>query len=166
MGLSMAYEVYMFLYSCLAGALVLLIYDIFSVASKKNECPLFVCNVCDGIFVVVACAVIFFINLTLHGGILRGYEFFGAVLGALIYKLTISRLVLFLLLKITAFLTSFFKIFFKIVLTPIRFMYKMLSRCMTLFMRPLSAIIKRVLNHISFKMHGYFKAAKSTVKKM
>ncbi len=115
---------------------------------------------------VVACAVIFFINLTLHGGILRVYEFFGAILGALIYKLTISRIILFLLLKITAFLTSFFKVFFKIVLTPIKFMYKMLSKYMTLFLRPLSAIRKKVLSRISFKMHGYFKAAKSTVKKM
>lgn len=161
MSFSLTDEVYIFLYSALSGALIMLFYDIISASFKKKECPVFIYHICDCIFVIVACVIMLFINLSVNNGIVRGFEFLGAFLGGLIYKFTLSRLILFLLQKITVFTTAFFKIFFKIVLTPTKFMYKMLSKCINALLRPL----KKVFSFAFYKANSSFKTARKAIKK-
>ena len=161
MSFSLSREVFIFLYSALSGALIMLFYDIISLSFKKREGPVMIYHICDGIFVIVACVVMLFINLSVNNGIVRGFEFFGAFLGGLIYKVTLSPVVLFLLSKITAFTTAFFKFFFKIVLTPANFMYKMLSKCINALLCPL----KKVFSFASYKASSSFKIARNAIKK-
>ena len=110
---SMTDEVYVFLYSALSGGLIMLFYDILSIAGEKKECPVFLLNVCDGIFIIVACAIMVFVSFTVSNGIVRSFEFLGAILGAILYKLTLSRLISAFLKKITDAIAAFFKLFFK-----------------------------------------------------
>ena len=70
---SMTDEVYVFLYSALSGGLIMLFYDILSIAGEKKECPVFLLNVCDGIFIIVACAIMVFVNFTVSNGIGRDF---------------------------------------------------------------------------------------------
>ncbi len=158
-------EVYVFLYSCLAGALIMLFYDILSIAGKRKECPVFVLNVCDGIFIIVACAIMVFVNFTVSNGIVRSFEFLGAVLGALLYKLTLSRLISVILRKITDLITAFFKLFFKILLTPLAFMYKMINKCIVALLRPVVYVFRKLFSHLSFKMHTSLRTARKAIKK-
>ena len=57
-------ELHIFFYSVLGGALIMLLYDIFSVTFKKGNLPFLVITVCDGIFVFSACAITIFITLS------------------------------------------------------------------------------------------------------
>ncbi len=162
---SLSDEVYIFLYSALSGALIMLFYDILSTAFKKKECPVFVYYVSDGLFVIVACAILLFVNLSVSNGIVRGFEFFGALLGGLIYKIIFSRLVLLILLKFTIFTTAFFKIFFKIVLTPLEIMYKMLSKCINVLLCPAKKLLKNIFSFVFYKTRSSFKTARKAIRK-
>lgn len=111
MTFSISTEVRIFLYSCLTGLIIMLFYNIFSVVRKKRDCSLLLVNVCDGMFIITACALMMFINMTVSNGIVRGYEFCGAFLGAILYKLLLYRPISFLLTKIVAFITVVFQLF-------------------------------------------------------
>ena len=162
---SMTDEVFVFLYSCLAGALIMLFYDILSVAGKKRECSVFILNVCDGIFIIVACAIMVFVNFSVSNGIVRSFEFFGAVLGAVLFKLTLSRLMSAFFRKIMDLIAAFFKIFFKILLTPLAIMYKMISKYIIALFRPVVHLLRKLFSHVSFKMHTSIRTARKAIKK-
>ncbi|HBL81089.1 MAG TPA: hypothetical protein DD391_00515 [Clostridiales bacterium] len=162
---SMTDEVYVFLYSALSGGLIMLFYDILSIAGKKKECPVFLLNVCDGIFIIVACAIMVFVNFTVSNGIVRSFEFLGAILGAILYKLTLSRLISAFLKKITDAIAAFFKLFFKILLTPLAIMYKMINKCIVALFRPVVYVFRKLFSHLSFKMHTSIRTARKAIKK-
>lgn len=158
-------EVFIFLYSCLAGMIILFFYDILSLAGKRQECSLFFINVCDGIFVIVACVIMVFILFTVSNGIVRGFEFVGAALGATLYKLTLSPFIYLTLEKLTALITSFFKLFFKILLTPIKFMYKMISKCISVLFRPVARLLKKGVAHASFRVRTSVRVTRKVLRK-
>ncbi len=162
---SMTDEVSIFLYSCLAGIIILFFYDILSLAGKRRECSLFFINVCDGIFVMVACVIMVFILFTVSNGIVRGFEFVGAALGATLYKLTLSPFVYLILEKLTALITSFFKLFFKILLTPLKFMYKMISKCISVLFRPVVKLLKKGVRHALFRARTSVRVTRKALRK-
>lgn len=158
-------EISIFLYSCLAGVIIFFFYDILSLAGKRQECSLFLINVYDGIFVVVACGIMVFILLTVSNGIVRGFEFVGAALGALLYKLTLSPFIYAFLEKTTMLITSFFKIFFKILLTPIKFMYKMISKCISVLFCPIAKVLKKCFVHAFTRFHTSVRVTRKVLRK-
>lgn len=162
---SMAEEAAVFFYSCLAGVLIMVFYDLISVAGKKQRCPVFILNVCDGIFIVVACAIMVFITFSVSNGIVRGFEFAGAVLGALLYKLTLSRFLSAFFYKICGLVSAFFKIFFKILLTPLEFTYKMVSKCIGVLLRPVVSVVRKMVSHFSFRARFALRTARKAMKK-
>ena len=170
---SMTDEVYVFLYSALSGGLIMLFYDILSIAGEKKECPVFLLNVCDGIFIIVACAIMVFVNFTVSNGIVRSFEFLGAILGAILYKLTLSRLISAFLKKITDAIAAFQKnvyfqyqeLFFKILLTPLAIMYKMVNKCIVALFHPVVYVFRKLFSHLSFKMHTSIRTARKAIKK-
>lgn len=159
-------EIIIFLFSCLSGVLVMLFYDILSVAVKTKECSIFVLNIYDGIFIITACAIIMFVNFYVTNGIIRGFEFVGTVLGALIYKLTLSHLFSAFFKKITGIITSFFKIFFKILLTPIEIMYKIINKYVVVLLFPIIRVLKKVFAHVVFKARMSIHTTRNTIRKM
>ena len=155
-------EVCIFLYSCLAGVLIMLFYDIVSIAGKKRTCSIFLCNVCDGIFILVACTIMIFINFSVSNGIVRSFEFVGAALGAFFYKLTVSKLLTAILMKLTDFFTAFFKFFFKILLTPIEFMYKIFIKCINGLLYPFLWLMRRIGNAFKRSVRLYRRTRNKT----
>ncbi len=149
MAFSITDEMFIFLYSCLTGAEILHVYDIVSLARRQQACSMFFNNICDGIFVLVACALMVFVLFSVTNGIVRGFEFAGAVLGGLIYKLLFSPFISKILEKILLLSTAFFKIFFKILLTPLGFLYKMINRCIVFLFMPITKAIKKCAVRIS-----------------
>ncbi len=166
MAFSITDEVYVFLYSCLSGVLIMLFYDLLSVTEKKSDCSIFLCNVCDGIFMIVALTIMIFINFNVASGIVRGFEFVGAALGAVFYKLTISKLMQQIFKKITEIICSVFKLFFKILLTPLRFMYKMLNKCISALLYPIVRLLRRLILHTLFKLKTSVRTTRKAMKKM
>lgn len=162
---SMTDEVFVFLYSCFSGVLMMLFYDILSVAGKQRKCSMFILNICDGMFITVACAVMFFVNWTVSNGIVRSFEFLGAILGAIFYKLTLSRPISACLEKITEQIASFFKIFFKILLTPLAITYKMINKCIMVLCGSVVHTLRKLLFRFSCKMHTSMRTARNAIKK-
>lgn len=119
-------EIVIFLWSLLTGIIVMALYDFFSVFTNSNGLSLFVLNVFDGIFVVCATTLTLFIFLNVSNGYIRSYEFIGALIGGILYKITLSKLFKALFFKIFSVIFAVFNFFCKILLTPIKFTYKII----------------------------------------
>ena len=166
MPFSITDEVYILLYSCLTGAIIMLFYDILSVTEKEKNCPILIVNICDGIFIIVACAVMAFMTFFVCRGIIRSFEFFGVCVGAVLYKLFLSRFVKLAICHAIRFVSAFFKFFFKILLTPIKFMYKIISRCILAVFCPIIRMLKKLFSYLFHKARTSFKINRKAIKKM
>lgn len=165
MASSITDEIVIFLYSCLSGILIMFFYDVLSVAKRKKSAGVFIVNICDGIFIVVSSAIMMFIIFSTSRGIVRGFEFLGAASGAVLYKFTISRFILLALTHFVRIISSFFNFFLKILLTPIKFMYKMINKCIVVLFYPVMRLLKKIKMHFSFKIRSFFKTAHKTIRK-
>ena len=119
-------EILIFLWSISTGAVILCLYDFFSCFTLDRNLSIFVLNIFDGIFVVCATTLLLFVFLNVSNGYIRGYEFIGALIGAIFYKICFSKIFKFLFNKTIVIIFSFFHFFCKILLTPIKFTYKII----------------------------------------
>lgn len=119
-------ELTVFLWSFLSGVIIAICYDLIkTIYSDKHFCVA-VCNICDAVFVLYAAALMIFVLFSVSGGYVRFYEFFGAFIGALLYKVTLSRFISSLFHIFFDGIFAVFKFFLKILLTPLKFMYKIM----------------------------------------
>ena len=159
--LSISEEVVIFLWSVLSGAFIMLTYDIFSAARNTNKFSVFVCNVCDGVFVTSACAIMIFVLFSVSNGYVRGFEFAGAFIGAILYKLTLGRIFPFVFQKIMLFFFNVFKVFLKMVLTPVKLMYKIIYNNISLLFNH----IRKLFSPLMISIFHSFKNIKHALKK-
>ncbi len=152
-------EIPIFLWSILSGAVIMMTYDVFSVASDKEKFSILVCNIFDGIFVFSACAIMIFILLSVSNGYIRGFEFVGAFIGGFLYKITLSPLFQIIFSKIIEIFLTIFRFFLKILLTPIRFMYKIIynsigvfGKASSRFFSPVFARCRRIFSLIKISL--------------
>ena len=122
---SVTAEAQIFLWSVLCGMIIMVIYDIFS-ATGRCSVSVLVCSICDGVFTVVSAAVMIFVIFSVANGYVRTYEFIGAFLGGALYKITLGRFMSSFILKIINIILLVFSKIFKFLLTPVRFMYKII----------------------------------------
>lgn len=165
MTFTLSEELRIFFYSLFGGALIALLYDLFNTAFKKDHHALFIITICDGIFVVTACAITVFIMLSVSQGTVRFYEFFGLFLGAIFYKYTLSRLVCLAFSRFLYSIYTFLKIFFKILLTPLLFMYKMINRCIRWLFCPVIRFCRRLSVYLYRVVLKTISIKRKTIKK-
>ncbi len=152
MGVSISDEITIFLFSCLSGALMLFFYDLIFCVCKQRDCSIVVINVLDGIVITVSCAILIFVTFSVSHGIVRFFEFFGAFLGAVLYKLMLSRPLCFIFRKIIEWIHLIFKIFFKILLTPLKITYKMINKCISGLFCPVFALFRKIGCALFYKL--------------
>ncbi len=133
---SVSKEAFVFVCSALSGAVIFFVYDLFRLLRKKSGAGLFLVHIQDGMFWLIAFAIMFFAVLFINNGILRMYEIFGAFLGALIYGFALSGWVRKVLEKAIDVFSGIFRFFLKILLTPLYFAYNILYRYICLLLRP------------------------------
>ncbi len=152
MDFSVSKEAYVFLWSVATGAVLFLLYDLLRIVRRKSGAMGLYVHVQDGVFWLASFAIMFFVIFHINSGILRFYELFGAGLGAVLYGLTLSKLVTALLDKILEVFSKIFKFFLKILLTPLFFVYNILYRYVCLLFKPLMRLgkwgIRRICNGI------------------
>lgn len=129
-----------FLLSAACGAALLLIWDIFHGLRRVFFKGVFMNTILDAAW--WACAAILPVLCLWNTNSMRFrfFELFGAVLGGILYYLTISRVVRSLFCAVFGLFLKLFKIFLKILLTPARFLYKIL---IAVFVRPIKLIFAR-----------------------
>ena len=124
-----------------------LLYDLFSVITEQKSKSFFVLNILDGIFVTTVIAIMIFVLFNVSNGYVRAYEFVGAIIGACLYKIALSRLVKCLFTKITEGIFAIFDFFCKLLLTPIKFMYKIMYDIMHKLTICVFNTLRRVLRY-------------------
>ena len=123
MVVSTVYELESFVASILIGILTGSIYDIFRsirYVSGKDTPSDFVM----WLFIIASSAFLWY---KFQNGEIRWYMLVGASVSILLYFLTISRIVFCIFYFLVRKIYSFFNIFFKLLLTPIKFLCKMVS---------------------------------------
>lgn len=155
-------EITIFLWSVLCGSIIMVLYDILSLARNAGTFSILVCNICDGIFVVCAACVMIFVVFCSSNGYVRAYEFIGATIGGLLYKILLGRYFTLILQKILLYIYSFFTKIFKILLTPIKFMYKIICSIIGLLYRLAVRLFSPVKNKCTAHLHIFRKTFKKT----
>lgn len=154
-------EIPIFLWSILSGVIIMAVYDIFSIAAHKERYSIFVCNIFDGVFVLSACVIMIFILLSVSNGYIRGFEFIGAFIGALTYKLTLSPIFILIFSKIIEFIFAVFRFFLKILLTPLRFTYKIIYNTISVLFK----FSHKTLSPVILRGSRFFSLVKISLKK-
>ena len=155
-------EAEIFLWSFLCGAVIMALYDILSIARRTQGFSILVCNICDGIFVLCSSAVMIFVIFCVSNGYVRAYEFIGAATGGLIYKILLGRYFSLIAEKNLFFLYSFFTKIFKLLLTPIKFMYKIICSIIGLLCRLMRRLFYPVWQKLALHLHTLKKTFKKT----
>lgn len=151
-------EVFIFLWSIVSGVVIMVAHDVFSVAVNKESYSILVCNIIDGIFVTCATAIMIFILFNVSYGYIRSYEFIGAFIGGFLYKITLSPFVKIIFSKVFYVFLAVFRFFLKLLLTPIKFMYKIMYNSISVLCKVGSRFLSPVMRaltitKISLKKH-------------
>lgn len=85
-------------------------------------------DITDALFVLSGGAAVIYVLIKFNDGVLRLYELIGVLLGGAIYFFVLSRAVRTVMELIFKILRKIIVLFLKIVLTPPRFLYKILLR--------------------------------------
>lgn len=122
----MSREIYVLLGMVLCGAAAGVLFDLRRGVNKTLRPPDFITAVSDFLFWIICAVAAAWCIWTLNYGIVRAYEFIGLSLGALLYFLTLSRFVLSFFSFIADGIFKIIAFILKILLTPIRFLYKII----------------------------------------
>ena len=105
-----------FLYFCLIGIIISLIFDIFRTLRKNFKTPDVITYIEDILFVIISSFIIMLGILKIANGILRFYLFLGLFLGIITYSLTFSKFCIIIIngivvfcKKMSLFVLTFFK---------------------------------------------------------
>lgn len=126
--LSVSEQVIVFLWTTVSGMAIAFVYDIFRIIRKAVRTGGFAVFVQDILFWLIACIIMFISIYRSNDGELRGFLFFGAFLGAVLYAMLFSKAVMGSSLFIINVTARAVKILIYIVLYPFRFLVKLLSK--------------------------------------
>ncbi len=149
---SLSQEALIFIHSVLCGVTIMVIYDFFAV-TRRSCVSVLVCNICDSVFVLASSLVMIFMLFSVSNGYVRAYEFIGAFLGGAIYKITISRYLSALFVKIIGIILVIFAKIFKFLLTPLEFMYKIICSIIGVLCSGMRKILTPAVRSIKKLLH-------------
>lgn len=87
-------QTYVFLWSVVIGAFLALIFDVFRLMRRKGKTPNYVVYIQDIFFWIIVSIIIMMSAFITNDGELRGYMFIGYILGAIVYIISISKIIL------------------------------------------------------------------------
>ena len=120
----MTREVWVLLGMCVCGMLCSVLFDAFRGAHyvlKKHDVIVIISDV---VYWAAVCAIVILSLWRLNNGEIRGYEFMGLALGAVLYFLTVSAYVYKFFLTINVVFVKIILHIYKILLTLRQFLYK------------------------------------------
>lgn len=154
-------EVMFFFHSFLMGIAITFVYDGFLVLRRVIRHNLLLISLEDMVFWIACAIAVFYMLCEENNGVLRWFAVFGAALGMIVYKESVSNLFVNLLSKI---LTGFFCLWMKLfgfLLRPVRFLGKKLRCFLGRFLRK----GKRVGKSVKKKLTKDAKLLKITLSK-
>ena len=116
------HELYVFFISFISGIICSAIFDFFRISRKRYKQKTFLINISDVLFWIISCIICYGCIFFTNNGKIRLYEFIAIAIGGFIYFLLLNRF-------FNVVFVNFFKIIeiiLKILLTPTRFLYKII----------------------------------------
>ncbi len=124
----MASEVYSLIVLTLTGFFMSLCYDILRAIRRAISFNMVFIWISDFLYWIFVCISVAYVMLVTDDGIISAYEICGIIIGGYFYYITISKYTVKLLSIVFKKIIKIICLFLKIVLTPIRFLYKILMR--------------------------------------
>ena len=128
MDISVSSQIYIFICALLCGALISFVFDIFRIFRKMVKTSPLIVGLQDIIFWLIAAMLLFSYIFMTNNGELRLFEFAGVFVGAFIYFLTLSKIVISLSINFIKFLNHVLTLIIKTILLPICVVYRLLRR--------------------------------------
>ncbi len=137
--LSISDQVIVFLWSVVCGAAIAFVYDLFRIFRKAIKTGSLVTFVQDVLYWLITSVIMFLTSYYSNDGELRGFLFLGALIGAVLYALMFSRLIMgssLFIIRVTvkivrfiSFVVSYpFRMVFRLLVIPTRKLAKVCAR--------------------------------------
>lgn len=140
MSIVITHELYSFSYIVIASCIVCVVFDFFRELFKTCRTSVAVNSILDILFWIFCIIFMWVCLLSSNDGKLRSYQIIGGVLGGILYFLSISPVMCLIFRNIFKFL----QFILKILLTPVRFLYKILNRVLVRFLSSVKQIFKKL----------------------
>ncbi|MBC7765250.1 MAG: spore cortex biosynthesis protein YabQ [Hyphomonadaceae bacterium] len=124
MGISIAGQTTIFLWSCVGGGILGILFDFFRALRKVRRSSTRVVMVHDLMFWVISACLMFVLIGLSNDGEYRAYEFLGIFLGGLLYHLLLSGFVLMILTKMLQMLACIVRFLCMIISYPLKIIWK------------------------------------------
>lgn len=139
------------IYSLVLGAVLGIFYDIIRVFRKTGLNSFAAVFICDVFFFAVSAVVTFIFLVGATNGEIRGYVIFSCAVGFIVYRLTLSKVVFYLICKlfglisfVTRLISLLFLDFLRICEIPVSFMGKGLKHAGKRIFSALKKLLKNV----------------------
>lgn len=152
--MTVAQETFIFLYSCLLGCGLALIYDVFRILRLAFPGGKAVVFIEDGVFIVIATLATFIFCVNFCNGYFRVFIAIGEILGFIIYYFTVGVLVF-----------KAARSIIRGVKAVLRFLYRIFVKPVARFFKYIYTKTKELFKHISQKSPKGFFASKFHLKR-
>lgn len=152
MELQVSAQTFLFLESCLLGAVLGVIYDIFRILRISFKNGSFLIFLEDALFFFICAILTFCFMLTTNDGQVRFFILLGEGIGFILYHCTIGVLVMKISKLIIRFIGRLFSLLYKILLAPFVRLFRFLFRkCSPLF-KKISGNCKKIKKKAKFNL--------------
>ena len=128
MEITISNQLTVFLLCALYGAAAGLVFDFFRISRRVLPASPTAAMAEDLLYWLLACAVFFALVLNINSGEMRLYQFGGALIGALIYLLTVSRFVINTSVRIIYIIASVVAVVVRFAMIPALWIFKLLGK--------------------------------------
>lgn len=125
--MSISNQVNIFLWSVFGGILIAFVYDVFRIKRKAIKTNNIITYIEDLLYWSISAAIMFTIVYIGNEGEIRGYIFLGTIIGAVLYILLLSKLVMYVSLRVIEFLKRVLKTLWRMLIYPIRVLIRFFS---------------------------------------
>ena len=163
MNISLVTQMYGFGWMVLGGMASGVLFDTFSLVRLLCGKRRFTANLTDLILWICLALGIFGLNFYVNDGALRWYGFCALLIGAILYFLTLSRPIRFLLGVVLGIFMKILRLIFKIVLTTALFLYKIICAIFSFvlrLLRPIGKGARRTADRLGRRWHMLWLAVK------
>lgn len=146
MPISVANQVYTFLYSVIGGAVIAFIYDVFRIKRKAIKTKSLIIQLEDLLYWIIVSIVMFAVIYYSNEGEIRGFIFIGTVLGVILYVTLLSNIIMKVSLFILKIISRILRAIWIVVSFPFRLIIKILSIPIKLLVKISGTGIKNARN--------------------
>ncbi len=163
MSISAADQSFIFLCCILCGAFIGILFDLFRIIRRIIPAGNIATLIEDIVFWIITLGIVCYCALIINYGALRWYMFASISVGALLYFLTISRIVIYIAIFIITIVKKILLFILKIILVPIKLIAKIFRKPFFFVINIGKNSFKRIKNKTKFSLTTfvrYFKHLK------